>query len=61
LIKFGFVLFQAELFKNVKEQTIPAFIKQMETLLRENNDGSGFFVGTTVRVGFKCINRSLNL
>lgn len=42
---------KAELFKNVKEQTIPAFVKQMETLLRENNDGSGFFVGTTITVG----------
>ncbi|CAC5415518.1 HPGDS [Mytilus coruscus] len=42
---------KAELSKNIKEQTIPNFVEQMENLLCENNDGSGFFVGSAITVG----------
>ncbi|XP_063446759.1 glutathione S-transferase 3-like [Mytilus trossulus] len=42
---------KTELFKNIKEQTVPNFVNQMENVLCENNDGSGFFVGSSITVG----------
>lgn len=40
-----------EMFQTVKEQTIPNFLKVMQTLLEENDGGKGFFVGSEISVG----------
>ena len=43
------IFFQAEMKANYEKQ-LPIFMEMMETLLRENNGGDGYFVGDSVSI-----------
>lgn len=43
---------KAELKKDLEENKLPQFFSLLEDILKENNDGDGFFVGKKVEAWF---------
>jgi len=46
------ICMQAELKKKYTEEQLPIYLDNLEKLLKENNDGGGYFVGDDVSNGY---------